>query len=89
MPSLQSAVAFFLSLQLPSALQYLYIGKRYATATCPPVRQVNGDDVLALRSHFLSAYPSLKEAHFYAANFRMIFETGNVSDSRRFSSSTR
>jgi hypothetical protein len=74
-------VAFFLSLDLPSTLKYLYIGKRYATVMHPALRQVNGDDVLVLKSHFPFNYPSLKEAHFYAANLRIIYEKGNVSDS--------
>jgi hypothetical protein len=75
-------VAFFLSLQLPSTLEYLSIGKQYATVMRPAVRQLNGDDVLVLRSHFPFNYPSLKEANFYAANLHMKYEKGNVSNSR-------
>jgi len=74
-------VALFLSLQLPSTLEYLYIGKQYATVIRPAVRQLNGDDVLVLKSHFPLNYPSLKEAHFYAANLLMKYEKGNVSNS--------
>lgn len=80
-PPLQSTVELFLSLQLPSALEYLYIGKQYATVIRPAVRQLNGDDVLVLKSHFSLNYPSLKEAHFYAVNFIMKYEKGNVSNS--------
>lgn len=81
-PPLQSTVALFLSLQLPSTLEYLYIGKQYATVMYPAVRQLNGDDVLVLKSHFSSNYPPLKEAHFYAVNFIMKYEKGDVSNSR-------
>ena len=76
-------MAFFLSLQLPGILEHLYIGKQYAAVIRPAVRQFNGDDVLVLRSHFPFNYPSLKEAHFYAANLCMKYEKGNVSTSRR------
>lgn len=76
-------MAFFLSLQLPTALEYLYIGKQYAAFIRPALRHLNGDDVLVLRSHFPFNYPSLKEAHFYAANLCMKYEKGNVSGSCR------
>ena len=72
---------FFLSLQLPSTLEYLYIGKQYATVIRPAVHQLNGDDVLVLKYHFPFNYPSLKEAHFYAATISMKYEKGNVSNS--------
>ncbi|KAF9651532.1 hypothetical protein BDM02DRAFT_783540 [Thelephora ganbajun] len=75
----ESTVAFFLSLQLPNALEYLYIGKQYVTDIRPAVRQLNEDDVLVLRSHFPFNYPSLKEAHFYAASLRMVYDKGNVT----------
>jgi hypothetical protein len=81
LPPLQSAVAFFLSLQLPSTLEYLFVGKQYATVIRPAVRRVNGDDVLALRSHFPFNYPALREANFYAANIHMKYERGDVSTS--------
>ena len=74
-------MAFFLSLQLPGTLGYLYIGKQYAAVIRPAVRQLNGDDVLVLKSHFPFNYPLLKEAHFYAANLCMKYEKGNVSAS--------
>lgn len=63
-------------------LEYLYIGKQYAMVIHHPICQLNGDDVLVLRSHFPFNYPSLKEAHFYAASLRMKYEKGNVSISR-------
>ena len=72
-------MAFFLSLRLPGTLEYLYIGKRHATVIRPAVRQSNGDGVLVLKSHFLFNYPSLKEAHFYAATIHVKYEKGNVS----------
>lgn len=75
-------MAFFLSLQLPSTLERLYVGKKYATVIHPAIRRLNGDDVLVLKTHFPFNYPSLKEAHFYAANLRMEYENGNVSGSR-------
>lgn len=75
-------MALFLSLQLPNTLEYLYIGKKYATVIRPAVCQLNGDDVLVLKSHFPFNYPSLKEAHFCAANLRMEYENGNVSGPR-------
>lgn len=74
-------MAFFLSLQLPDTLEYLYIGEKYATAIHHPVRRLNGDDVLVLKSHFAFNYPSLREAHFYAANLGMKYEKGKVSTS--------
>ena len=75
-------MAFFLSLQLPGTLEYLYIGKQYAAVIRPAVCQLNEDDVLVLKLHFPCNYPSLKEAHFYAANLYMKYEKGNVRASR-------
>ena len=43
---------------------------------------MNGDGVLALKFHFPINYPSLKEAHFYAANLSMKYEKGNMSGPR-------
>lgn len=71
----------FLSFQLPSKLVCLYVEKQYATVMYP-VRQLNGDDVLVLKWHFLFNYPSLKEAHSYSANLNMIYEKGNMSNLR-------
>jgi hypothetical protein len=60
-------------------LECLYVGKRYGTSTHPSVHEVNADGVLVLGSHFSIKYHSLKRAHFYAANFRLMYDEGKVS----------
>ena len=72
---------------LPVASATKYTGvlvhrEKNVTVMHPAVRQLNGDDVRVLKSHFSFKYPSLKEARFHAVNFIMKYEKGNVSNSR-------